>query len=166
MQEFIAKHRDEVTGVLSGFDRLVFRGTLRSVCHVGGMMSYLSVNSVLLKDFGPYVQQVSMHLKQASLAQAQRLGRPVKDLDSPGIDKDDVAPEITTQDGVHKGLNCVLTSVEPWPTFEVYRSRERKQLELVRRWRKCLFLYHYSLHPRWGFMHAFRLGSPSSSRSA
>jgi hypothetical protein len=30
MQEFIAKHREEITGVLSGFDRLIFRGTLRS----------------------------------------------------------------------------------------------------------------------------------------
>jgi hypothetical protein len=26
MQEFIAKHGEEIAGVLSGFDRLVFRG--------------------------------------------------------------------------------------------------------------------------------------------
>ncbi len=29
MQEFINKFRDQINGVLSGFDRLVFRGTLR-----------------------------------------------------------------------------------------------------------------------------------------
>ncbi len=29
MQEFIAKYRDQINGVLSGFDRLVFRGSLR-----------------------------------------------------------------------------------------------------------------------------------------
>lgn len=29
MQEFISKYRDQINGVLSGFDRLVFRGTLR-----------------------------------------------------------------------------------------------------------------------------------------
>ena len=31
MQQFIAKHQDQISGVLSGFDRLVFRGTLRSI---------------------------------------------------------------------------------------------------------------------------------------
>jgi hypothetical protein len=29
MQQFIEKYRDEVTGVLSGFDRLVFRASPR-----------------------------------------------------------------------------------------------------------------------------------------
>ncbi len=59
MREFIAKHRDEITGVLSGFDRLVFRGTLRSISHVHGMDTYLAMNKVLRKDFGRHVQQVS-----------------------------------------------------------------------------------------------------------
>ena len=29
MQQFIEKYRDQITGVLSGFDRLVLRGSLR-----------------------------------------------------------------------------------------------------------------------------------------
>jgi hypothetical protein len=29
MQQFIEKYRDQIMGVLSGFDRLVFRGSLR-----------------------------------------------------------------------------------------------------------------------------------------
>lgn len=83
MQEFIAKHRDEAARVLSGFDLLVFRGTLRSLAHVQGMMSYLSQNHVLLKEFGRHVERVSARLKQASLAEAERLGRPVEYLASP-----------------------------------------------------------------------------------
>jgi hypothetical protein len=38
MQEFIAKHKEEIAEVLSGFDRLVFRGTLRSISYAEGMM--------------------------------------------------------------------------------------------------------------------------------
>ena len=154
MQEFIAKHRDEITGVLSGFDRLVFRGTLRSLSHVNGMDTYLAMNKVLRKDFGRHVQQVSERLKQASLAEAVKRGRPVKYLTSPQVDKEALARKIATQDGVRQGLICVLTAVELCRSFEVYRNRETKQLDLVQRWRKCLFLYHYSIHPRWGFMHA------------
>jgi hypothetical protein len=154
MQEFIAKHRDEIGGVLSGFDRLVFRGTLRSLSHVNGMQTYLAMNKVLLKDFGRHVQQVSEQLKQASLAEAGKLGRPVQYLNSSDIDKEALAREIAAQDGVRQGLIGVLSCVELCRTFEIHRSRDKKQLELVPRWRKCLFLYHYSIHPRWGFMYA------------
>jgi len=38
MNEFIAKHAEGIAGVLSGFDRLVFRGTLRSISYPEGMM--------------------------------------------------------------------------------------------------------------------------------
>ena len=35
MQQFIEKHRERITGVLSGFDRLVFRGSLRRLNYGG-----------------------------------------------------------------------------------------------------------------------------------
>ena len=52
MQEFIARHRDRIDGTLSGFDRLVFRGTLRSIACPDGMQSYLPSNGILLKAVG------------------------------------------------------------------------------------------------------------------
>jgi hypothetical protein len=48
----------------------------------------------------------------------------------------------------------VLTSVEPCRTFEIYRNRDTKHLELQPRVRKCLFLYHYAVHPVFGFLNA------------
>jgi len=51
MQEFIARHHEEVAGTLSGFDRVVFRGSLRRIAYVEGMKYYLRENGVLLKDF-------------------------------------------------------------------------------------------------------------------
>ena len=50
------------------------------------------------------------------------------------------------------GLVCVLTCVEPCRTFEIYRDRDTKQLHLQPRVRKCLFLYHYTVHPVFGFL--------------
>ena len=49
---------------------------------------------------------------------------------------------------------CVLTCVEPCWSFEIHRNREKKKLELEPRYRKCLFLYHYWMHPVFGFMNA------------
>ncbi len=52
--KFIANHQDQISGVLSGFDRLVFRGTLRSIAHAAGMNQYLCSNQILLKNFGSH----------------------------------------------------------------------------------------------------------------
>ncbi len=37
MNEFIAKHQEEIRGALSGFDRMVLRGNLRALWGVPGM---------------------------------------------------------------------------------------------------------------------------------
>ena len=52
MDKFTAKYADKIQGVLSGFDRLVFRGSLRKIAYVFGLKGYLWANQVLLKDFG------------------------------------------------------------------------------------------------------------------
>ena len=91
MREFIAKHRDKITAVLSGFDRLVFRGTLRSIGFPDGMRHYLHANDVLLKDFGSHVERVSNQLKDALLGKAQALGRPAQYLPSSQVSKEEIA---------------------------------------------------------------------------
>ena len=154
MKKFIANHQDQISGVLSGFDRLVFRGTLRSVAYVGGMNQYLSRNDILLKNFGGHVERVSQQLKMASLAEAVATGRPVRYLASAKISKEDIAHGIAVEDDIRQGLVCVLTSVEPCRTYEIYRNRETKHLQLQPRIRKCLFLYHYLVHPIFGFLNA------------
>jgi len=154
MHEFIAKHQDKIAGTLSGFDRLVFRGHLRSIGHPQGMMNYLWTNQILLKNFGAHVEKVTEHLKEASLAQAKASARPVKYLNSSQTDKETIARDILAHDGVRSGLVCVLSCVEPCWTFQIHRNRESKRLELQLRPGKCLFLYHYQIHPIFGFLNA------------
>ena len=154
MNEFIAKFGDQITGILSGFDRLVLRGTLRAIVYAKGMGDYLGHNGVLLKDFARHVQEVSARVKQASLATAKELRRTVMYLASSAVDKEKTARALAAEQKITEGLVCVLTCVEPCQSFEVYRNAEEKKLELETRLRKCLFLYHYSIHPVFGFMHA------------
>jgi hypothetical protein len=66
MEAFLSKHAHAVTGTLSEFDRLVFRGTLRMLAHCGGMMSYLHAVKVLLKDFASRAEAMTKRLREAS----------------------------------------------------------------------------------------------------
>ena len=63
MEKFVEQHGGNVKGVLSGFDRLVFRGSLRMLSFTAGMMGFLSKMGVLLKDFGEYVEGETQRLR-------------------------------------------------------------------------------------------------------
>ena len=154
MERFIQRHRSSVTGVLSGFDRIRFRGTLRLIANDRGLGALLAYLGILLKDFKSYAMSLSEQLKAASLAMAEAAGRPVRYLASSLTCKEDVARQIAAEDRITTGLICVLTAVEPCWSFHVRRDPELKKLVLESSWRKCLHLYHYHMHPQLGFMHA------------
>lgn len=154
MDEFIAKHNEQIAGVLSGFDRLVFRGTLRRIAYPFGLQGYLWANQVLLKDFGAHAQRVSETVKAGALETIKSAGRPVQYLSSSRLDKEQVARGIAAQDRIEEGPVCALTCVEPCYGYDVYRNRETRQLDLVQRSRKCLFVYQYWLDPAFGWMNA------------
>lgn len=63
MNGFLQRHADSVMGTLSGFDRLLFRGTLLSLSHVRGMDKFLGSRRVLYKDYGRFAQSLSERLK-------------------------------------------------------------------------------------------------------
>ena len=94
MNAFVHQHEREITGVISGFDRLVFTGMLRALCVTCGMMDYLNRIGVRLKEFGAFVEAKTEQLKQASLAAARELERPVQYLPSPKTSKEDTARAI------------------------------------------------------------------------
>lgn len=154
METFLSKHAGNVTGTLSGFDRLVFRGTLRHLAYVDGMRSYLSAAGVLLKGFKTHALGMTKRVKDASLELARQTSRPEQYLPSSGTSKEELARQIAARDGVQEGLVCVLRAVEPCTSFDIEKNRETMRLELVSRPRKCQHLYQYQIHPEFGFMHA------------
>jgi hypothetical protein len=143
-----------VTGILSGFDRLVFRGALRNLSHENGVVGLLLAENVRFVDFAAYVQRQTKTLIGASLAAALELGRPVRYVASSRQSKEAIAEAIARQDSIDEGLICVLKCVEPCYSFELVRDREKKKASIKPRKRKCLFLYHYWMDPQMGLMNA------------
>src|SRR5437867_13319183 len=86
MHDFIAKYQDQLSGTLSGFDRLVFRGALWKN-QLTGMRGYLWADGLCAKDFGAQAEGISKRLKQASLAPVLAAGRAVRYLNSCELDR-------------------------------------------------------------------------------
>src|ERR1700721_1700266 len=125
---FVQRHCGSVTGVLSGFDRLLFRGTHRILATAKGMMNYLWEKQVLLKDFGQWSKELTERVRVDSQQAAEEAGRPVRYINDSAVRKEELARQIAAEDGVERGLVCVLTAVEPCWSFEGHRDRASRNL--------------------------------------
>jgi hypothetical protein len=153
MERFLQRHAGRILGVLSGFDRVVFRGTLRSLDYVDGLGKFLGSQGVFYKDFGSFAQRCSERIKEQAEKIAQDSGRPLRYLESAQESKEQIAKSIMEKDGIREGLVCVLTCVEPCVSYSMRKDAERKLLHLVRGQRKCLHVYFYFVDRDFGLMH-------------
>jgi len=153
VEEFITRHSDEIVGVLEGWDRVLFRGTLTGVSYVKGMMRFLWHKRVLLKDFMEFGKRLTAELTECAQRTAASAGREYRYLSSAQESKDQLAEALAARDRVREGLVCVLACVEPCMSYEVRADRGARKLLLEYTHRKCRFFYFYFLHPQFGLMH-------------
>jgi len=130
MNDFIAKYQDQLSGTLSGFDRLVFSGTLWKD-RLTGMKGYLWAHGLAAKDFGEHAEQISKRVKEASLAAVLAANRPVHYLNSGKDDKQQIALRIAAQDGIVEGPICALTAVELCRSYAIKRNPQTQRPELA-----------------------------------
>jgi hypothetical protein len=153
MNQFITKHERNIVGVLSGWDRIRFRGTFRALAVTRLMMSWLLDRQVMLKHFKPLALELTAALKASVDKVAAGAGRTVQYLASSALSKEDLVRELLRREGIEKGLVCVLSCVEPCQTYDIHKNRETKHIELVQRLRKCLHWYCYFLDAQLGLCH-------------
>jgi|ERR1022692_418098 hypothetical protein len=154
MHSFLSRFASLVSGVLCGFDRLSLCGSLRRITYQLGLQNYLWAQRVPFKDFDEHSEKVTAQLEEASLQHARQQGREIRYLNSAQHSKEDIAREIAARDRIKNGLICVLRSVDPCMSFEIHKNRATRKLEIRYRQRRCIHLYHYQIHPVFGFMHA------------
>jgi hypothetical protein len=153
MQSFLTRHQPNVKGVLSGLDRIRFRGTVRWLSSWRGMMSFLGTIRVLLKDFGRWSSALTEDIKRSTEKIAAAAGRPIIYLHSSQIRKELYALNVAAEDHITEGLICVLTCVEPCYSFRVGGNRQTRLLELHYGPSKCLHQYFYWQHPQLGLVY-------------
>ena len=138
---------------------MIFRGSIRQLntsrfdpqrglMVASGMEIYCWQNQVKFKDFGRFVQRASERVREQSLKPFRQAGLPVEFIRDTSVEKDRVARDIAAQRKIESGLVCAISALEPAPTFDYRKSR------VIRRIRPCHVLYHYQIHPVFGWMHA------------
>jgi len=158
MNAFEERHSKVVTGSLSMFDRMIFKGYLPGLYKRDGARYFVWSQGVQLKDFTPWAKSTTEAIANNARALATRAGRPVISFDHVKTRhyaqrKDDLARSIAERDGITEGIICLISAVEPCMSFQVRKSYETRTINMYRRERKCLHHYLYLMDPEFGFMH-------------
>src|SRR5438876_5027729 len=139
MREFISKYADRIHGVLSCFDRMLFRGYL-PIMSGWQMAQFFNNSNIRYRQLKPFLLEHAARVKQHGVDLAQKEGRPFHYLQEK-VRKEELARQIAERDHIEDGLICVLSVLEPCRTFS-FRTEKGKPFVASAR-RKCLFLYYY-----------------------
>jgi hypothetical protein len=153
LQRFLAAHGADVTGVISGYDRLRLRSSLRHLYQPSFMFRYLCAAGVRLKDFAGFVSGLTNRVCAASAAFAAACGRPLRYLESCVERKEDLARRLAERDRIKEGLIGVFSILDPCLTYSVRHDAAAHRLYLHLGQGRCLHHYFYFQHPEFGLMH-------------
>jgi hypothetical protein len=147
MNAFLRRFGSFVLAVLTGFDRLRFRGDSRLLHHARGVDSFLWQRQLLRKDFPEFAQDLTDRLRRRTEALAE--GVPLLSLGSPQLDKEAAALELARRHCRTTGRLAVLSCVESCLSYQLRKDPDG-HINLRKESRKCLHYYHYFRHAQYG----------------
>ena len=153
MKELVKRFGKAVKGILTGFDRIVFKGTILPLAHEEGAMSFLRWRGVLTRDYKDWMRTQTEALSAAVDRYAREQGaEPIKHLNTWRKDKDELARQRQQASGVKSGLIGVWSCLESGATYHARYSAEKGYPQLHHERTPCKHLYLYLDHAQYGWM--------------
>jgi hypothetical protein len=146
---FLRKHFDQISGVLSCFDRMIFLGHL-PLSYPAGLEGFLYQQKVLLKSFGTYATSIADRVRDHIKAVVQQAGAPYRHLPRKEP-MEEQARRLAKEKGIHEGIVCAYSQLETCRTFRFEYRGQRPRLR--KDYRRCSVLYVFLMHAVLGLIH-------------
>jgi hypothetical protein len=146
---FLAKHIDKIHGVLSCFDRVIFRGHL-PLSHPKGIAGFLYEQKVPLKHFQDYAPKIAERVRDHVKGLVAKAEAPFRHLQTKEP-MEELARERARDQKITEGIVCGFSQMETCGTFrfQYHEGRPRMRFDF----RKCSVLYVFLMHPLLGLIH-------------
>ena len=125
MKEFISKHEERIHGVLSCFDRMLFRGYL-PIMSGWQMAQFFNSSGIRFRELKAFLVGHAERVKRHAVELAQHEKRPFQYLQEK-VRKEELAREIAAGDQIQEGLICVFSVLEPCRTFSFRFEKGKKE---------------------------------------
>lgn len=153
MRTLLQKFGSMVKGVLTGFDRIVFKGSILPLMHEAGVASFLAAKRILNKDYKDWMMEQTARIVDESEAFSKKqTGFPITFIRSAKSRKEAIARERQKELGITEGPIGVWSAIESCMTYKARFSSHHGFPQMRREWSKCKHLYFYFDHHEYGFM--------------
>jgi hypothetical protein len=154
MKGFIERLGKSVNGVLSGMDRIIFKGILRPILHPLGAMSFCRSHGILNKNYKAWMlDQTKILYQHAEEISQKQCGEGIIPIATYKIRKEKLAHEQQMSKGIKEGLIGVWSCQEQGMSYRAHFCEQTGYPQLKPYWTRCNHLYYYFVHAEYGFIH-------------
>jgi hypothetical protein len=144
------RHKAQIAGVISCWDRILLFGTLPKICYAEGMTWYLYERKVRIFDYARFAEPFRDKLRENAERLAAEHGIEIEFLRKRNVRKEDRVTEILAKRGEQPGLVCIFSVMEPCSTYKPWHDKGTGKTFLRPDDGKCLHYYFYLLDEELG----------------
>jgi hypothetical protein len=153
MNMMVTKLKSVVKGIINGFDRIVFKGSMLPLMSAKGAMDFCCSHKIRNKDFKTWAMAQTEQVVQDAKSYAKMHGVVgIIPISTSKIRKEDFARARQAELDITSGLIGVYSCIEPCWSYKAQYSEGFGYPRLRKDWTKCKHLYFYFDHERYGFM--------------
>ena len=144
-------YKEKISGTLSCFDRMIFRGTLSQLSYAGGMTSYLYSKGIKIFDYPKFAGSLRDQLKINVENIANSNGIEIEFVSRSNIRKEDLVKKVLDKRGTHTGLVHILSAMERCSSYRPWHDKLSGKTFLRGAQSKCLHYYFYFIDSYLGY---------------
>ncbi len=151
MNLFIERHQDNISGVLSCFDRVIVTGTLPDIGYAGAMAAHLSYHGIKLFDYTRWAEPLRNELRNHAEQLAIAAGIEIEFIRRhKAFRKEDRIQAIIANRGDHPGLVHIFSAMESCTAYRPWYDKKKGHATLKPTSGKCLHYYFYFIDEAFG----------------
>ena len=138
------RHKDQIAGVLSCYDRIIIQGTVPGWCYASGMTDYFYKHQIRIFDYPKWAEPLREALRENMERIAAENAIEIEFVRSKkSFRKEDRVKEILVKRGEHPGVVCILSAMEPCGSYKPWHDKKTHKTYLKPDDGKCLHYYIY-----------------------
>jgi hypothetical protein len=150
MNTLTERYARQIAGGLQCLDRVIITGTLPTICHAGGMTSFLFKQGIRIFDYTQFVEPLRDRIRKNAEQLAAEAGIEIDFIRRKNFRKEDRIQAILRKRGHHPGLVHIFSAMELCNAYKPWHDKKTHRTFLKPTGGKCLHYYFYFIDQRFG----------------
>ena len=125
------QYSDQITGVLSCYDRIVIQGTLPGFSFAKGMTDFLYAHKIRIFDYPRFAEPLRDELRANAEQISKDNSLEIEFIRKKNIRKESLIQDILKQRGHHPGLVHIFSAMESCPSYKPWHNKQTHQTYLT-----------------------------------